>query len=139
MPIDCAPSRSDCIAEQVPVPAGVVEDASRVPACWISSAVASALIRAARARTVRDVHQVDAADAQLPRRLEQLVGPMAARRQQLQADDERAARERVRHPRLVSAFRRTAPPAPSAPRRGRDRLDGASTAAGAAPRTATRI
>ena len=56
---------------------------------------------AAGARAVGDVDQVDAADAQLARRVEQLVGAVAARRQQLEADDERAARQRVRHPRLV--------------------------------------
>ena len=58
---------------------------------------------AAGPRPIRNVHQIDPADAQLPDGVEQVVGAMAARRQQLDADDEGAARERVRHPRPLGA------------------------------------
>ena len=70
-------------AEQVPVAAGVVEDRLDARPAATSTAVDERAHPAAGARTVGNVDEVDAADAQLAGRVDELVGAMAARRQQL--------------------------------------------------------
>ena len=60
----------------------------------------------AGALAVGNVDDVHAADLQPPRPFHHLLGLIAARRQQLDGDDERAARHRVGEPRLVLARHR---------------------------------
>ena len=86
---------------------------------------------------------VDAVDLQPPRALDDLLGLVAARRQQLDGDDERAARHRVGQPRLVLARDRR--PLDAARRRrshggrARPRPSCDRTTAGAIARTAALI
>ncbi len=116
-PIACAPSRSDCIAEQVPIAAGVVKDRLDARLLLDQDRGGQRAHPRARPRAVGNVDEVDAADLELARLLDQRVGLEAARRHQLDADDESAARERVGHPRLLRAGD------------GRHRLAGAAPAA----------
>ena len=71
--------------------------------CWTMHGGGERAHASGRARAVGDVHEIDAVDAQLARLLDQRFGAVAARRHQLDADHEVAARERVRHARLLGA------------------------------------
>ena len=126
-------------AEQVPIAAGVVEDRLDAGLLLHQDRRRQRAHPRAGARTVGDVHEVDAVDPQLPRLLDERLGAEPARRHQLDADDERAAREGVGHPRLLRArppARRSGAVGTVTPRRRPTPHAAARSRSARAPRTA---